>query len=109
MNLIESETELQQFVAEHPIAAIYFSSESCSVCHVLKPKVAAMLNEEFPKAALAEVDCGHSQEIAGQLSVFAVPTLILYFDGREAVRHSRSFSLGAVRGDIERPYSMFYD
>jgi len=105
--LIDSEAVLAEFVAANPLAAVYFSSPDCGVCHVLKPKIFAMLEGEFSTVAVAEVDCAASSAVAGQQRVFAVPTLLLYFDGREVSRFSRNFSPDQVRSELERPYALF--
>ena len=90
-----------------PLCAVYFSGPDCSVCAALKPKLFELLQHRFPKLVLAEVDCAVSPDLAAQQMVFTIPTLIVYFDGREAIRKVRSFSLGQLSGELERPYGIF--
>jgi hypothetical protein len=47
-------------------------------------------------------------EVAAQNRVFAVPTLLVYFDGREYIRKSRNIGIGELEREIERPYSMIF-
>lgn len=99
----------EAFVKAHPAAVLYFSGEDCSVCHVLYPKVEAMLQERFPKVELARINCTAAPEAAAQFGVFAVPTVVIYFDGHEAQRFARNFSIGQLQDALERPYQMLFE
>ena len=106
---LESFEQLEQFRRSNVVAAVYFSGPDCAVCSALKPKVYERLGEAFPRLALAEVDCGSAVELASQLSVFTIPTLIVYFDGREFMRKVRNFSPAELVAELERPYGMCFD
>lgn len=100
---------MQAFVEQNEAAAVYFAGADCGVCHVLEPKIKALLSESYPRIAMARVATDQAQELAAQQSIFAVPTLLIFFDGRESFRYARNFSLGEVERDIARPYSMFFE
>lgn len=87
---------------------LYFSSESCSVCKVLKPKVAELLSEKFPKMQTLYVDTEKSPVISGQFRVFTIPTILIYFEGKEQVRYSRNISMHQLEASIERPYQLIF-
>ena len=108
MKVLDSIEAMQGFVAGNEAAAIYFAGANCGVCHVLEPKLRALLAEHFPRVAIGRVATEQAAELAAQQSVFAVPTLIIFFDGRESFRYARNFSLGEVERDIARPYGMFF-
>lgn len=86
----------------------YFSHEQCNVCQVLKPKVKELLGERFPQMAFVDVDVMQHPEVAGQFRVFASPTIVAFFDGKEAFRVSRSFGMDELAGKIERPYGLVF-
>jgi thioredoxin 1 len=109
MQEIDGRESFDDFVREHPAAALWFSGEDCQVCHVLFPRVSELLAQEFPQVALARVDCTRSPELAALQGVFSIPTLLLYFDGREVQRLVRNFGLGQVREALERPYRMLFE
>ena len=88
---------------------LYFSSESCSVCKVLKPKVAGLLLDRYPKMQALYVDTEKSPVIAGQFRVFTIPTILIYFDGKEQVRYSRNISMHQLESSIERPYGLIFE
>jgi len=88
---------------------LYFSSDSCSVCKVLKPKVAELLHEKFPLMRSLYVDTGKSPVISGQFRVFTIPTILIFFEGKEQVRYSRNISMHQMEASIERPYNLVFE
>ncbi len=106
---ILSHAEWQALLSEQGAVLLYFSGAACAVCHALKPKVMAMMAERFPRVALAEVPTEQATELSAQLSVFALPTIIIYFDGQESARFSRAFSLGELEAALARPYRLWFE
>ncbi|MEN8170773.1 MAG: thioredoxin family protein [Pseudomonadota bacterium] len=100
---------MQSFVAGNEAVAVYFAGADCGVCHVLEPKVLALLSESYPRIAFARVATEQAAELAAQQGVFVVPTLLFFFEGRENFRYARNFSLGEVERDIARPYGLFFE
>jgi len=72
-------------------------------------QIAEMLKEKFPKVKMVYADTVNSPEIAGQNSVFAVPTIITYMGGREYFRKSRNIGIGELKELINRPYQMIFN
>ncbi|MCW8917844.1 MAG: thioredoxin family protein [Gammaproteobacteria bacterium] len=107
--VIDSAAALQAFIHAHAAAAIYFAGANCGVCQVLEPKLRALLRESFPRLAFARIATEQAVELAAQQGVFAVPTLLLFFDGRETLRYTRNFSIGEVGRDIARPYALLFE
>ena len=106
--LIEN-ADLTEFIRHHLMCVVYFSGPDCRVCMALKPKLFELLESRFEQIAIAEVDCAVSPVLAAQQTVFTVPTLILYIEGREKIRKLRAFSLAELVRDIDRPYSMLFE
>lgn len=106
-NLAEQEP-LASFIQGNPAALIYFSADGCGVCTVLLPKIEALLEQEFPRVALGRINCSQSPDLAAHYGVFTVPTLVLYFDGRETRRFARNVSLGQLREALARPYQLLF-
>ena len=101
--------EFQQQVREEPALLYYISHESCNVCKVLKPKIIALLSEHFPKMNMYYIDAKQTPEISAQLSVFAVPTIIVYFDRKEFFRFSRNISLAELEEKLQKTYNLMFD
>ncbi|WP_320110598.1 thioredoxin family protein [Draconibacterium orientale] len=94
---------------ENAAVLAYFSTDACSVCKVVKPKVEEMVTTAFPKMQLVYVKSDVLPDVAAQNSVFTAPTIVVFFDGRETIRKSRAFSVGELQDEIGRYYSMLFD
>lgn len=100
---------LQAKIHKEKAVLLYFSSPSCSVCKVLKPKVAELLRTKFPLMLSHYVDTEKSPVISGQFSVFTIPTILIFFEGKEQVRYSRNISMHQLEAAIERPYQLIFE
>jgi len=106
---IESPTSyenLLEITKSNKAVCFYLSTPECSVCKVLKPKVIEMIENDFPQIHFYYIDLNEAKEIRGQLSVFSVPTILFYFEGKEIIRTSRNVHLEELREQIERYYKM---
>ncbi|MDP2339109.1 MAG: thioredoxin family protein [Bacteroidota bacterium] len=109
MKTIHSFPEFEKVLAENDAVLAYFSTEICSVCKVLKPKVSEMLANSFPLMKMIFVESDKLPELAAQNRVFAAPTVVVFFAGRETIRKSRAFGVDELRSEIQRPYSMMFE
>jgi thioredoxin-like negative regulator of GroEL len=87
----------------------YFSHQRCNVCTVLKPKVQQLLSDKFPQMQLEYIDIEKLPELAASHQVFTVPTILIFFEGKEYYRFSRNVSLIQLIEAIERPYQMLFE
>lgn len=108
MQAIHSILGFDQILAENEAVLAYFSTEFCSVCHVLKPKVIEMVSESFPKMEMVFIESDKLPELAAQHRVFTAPTVVVFFAGRETIRKSRAFGVDELRSEIERPYYLMF-
>ena len=76
---------------------------------MLKPKVEELIQAEFPKIKLIYIKSDILPEIAAQNQVFAAPTILGFFEGREYIRKSRNIGIGELKMEIDRPYSMMFE
>ena len=100
--------ELRAVITREPAVLAYFSTPDCRVCQALRPRVTELLAREFPRLRGLYVDCAASPEAAAQYQVFAVPTLIGFFEGREWFRKGRSVGLDELRAALGRPYGLLF-
>ena len=105
---IQSFDEFLKLKNEEPALLAYFSTEICNVCKVLKPKVSELVQNEFPKIKLIYIKSDELPELAAQNQVFAAPTILVFFEGKEYIRKSRNIGISELQREIERPYSMFF-
>jgi thioredoxin-like negative regulator of GroEL len=105
---IISLSEFQDIITKHKSVCFYLSTTECNVCKVLKPKVIEMLESDFEEIKFYFIDLYEAKEISGQLSVFSVPTILVYFEGKETIRASRNVHLEELKQQIERYYDMIF-
>jgi len=101
--------QLNQEISSQKGLLIYFSNDACSVCKVLKPRVDELVGENYPLIKRYYVDIEKSPLIAGQYRVFTIPTILIFFDGREQARLSRNIGMQQVEEAIHRPYGLVFE
>jgi len=110
--MITNITSLADFntcISEDNALLIYFSHTNCNVCKVLKPKIYDLLNAEFPLIKMYYCDTIEFPEISAQNSIFTVPTILVYFNGKEFIRKSRNIGIMELQKEIERPYMLMFN
>lgn len=106
---LSSNDQVVNEVAANEAVIIYFYNDHCAPCISLRPKVADLIDTQFPKMKLFFVNSEKHPEIPAGYQVFANPTLILFFDGREYRRESKYVSIPQLAEEIDRPYQMIFD
>jgi thioredoxin-like negative regulator of GroEL len=106
---VKSFEEFLQLKEKHTAVLAYFSTDTCNVCKVLKPKVEELTRTEFPEIKMVYIKSDVFPDIAAQNQVFAAPTILVFFDGREYIRKSRNIGIGELQREIQRPYSMIFE
>jgi thioredoxin-like negative regulator of GroEL len=109
METIHSIQEFDRVLAENDAVLTYFSTENCSVCKVLKPKVFEMARDAFPSLKMIFIESDKLPELAAQNRVFAAPTVVVFFEGRKTIRKSRAFSVDELKSEINRSYSLLFE
>ena len=64
-----------------------FTAEWCGPCKALAPVVLGVANELAGRLAVGVIDADEFPEIGARYRVRALPTLILFQEGREVARH----------------------
>ena len=101
--------EYKIFIENNEGALVYFSTPQCNVCKILKPKIIEFIKTEFPNIKLGYVNTVEVKEAAAQNNIFAVPTILVFLEGKEFLRKSRNISVAEFRQELARPYSMFFE
>ncbi|MFA6401850.1 MAG: thioredoxin family protein [Salinivirgaceae bacterium] len=109
MKTIKSLDAFNQQIKDSTAVLAYFSHERCNVCKVLKPKLSETFKNQFPKIEQIYVDVDNTLDIAAQYSVFTVPVIIVFFEGKETYRNARNISISELVGLVERPYHVIFD
>lgn len=107
MIVINTLEEIDEFIKNNIIAMIYFTSAGCSVCGALLPKIEEMI-VKFPKIEIRKVQVDKFTEAAGQYSIFTLPAVLVYIEGKEIIREARFISVEMLEKAVERYYSILF-
>jgi len=105
---IQSLNEIEELKEQEVSFCIYFSSPNCGVCHVLKPKIMSFMKDNYPKIQTYHVDTAIYPQIAAQLGFYTNPSFIVFLNGQEFLRRSRSISVQELDENLARPYKIMF-
>jgi len=80
---------------------LYFTHPSCSICKQIMPNILEMA-EAYPELEAYHVDMTDDPMIGGQLSLFMVPALLVYKEGRELLREAKYLVVDVIDPKLER-------
>jgi thioredoxin-like negative regulator of GroEL len=109
MSDISSLEELVQTIDNETAVLVYFYNDDCPPCISLRPKVEGLIDETFPKMKLAWANSKKHPEIPAHYSVFANPTLLIFFEGKEFKRFSKYVSVSELEQATDRYYSLIFN
>jgi thioredoxin-like negative regulator of GroEL len=98
--------DIKKTINKNLAVMLYFSAPTCNVCHALKPKLLEAIENNFKEFEVLSIDTSLEQETAAYFSVFAIPTVLVFLDGKEFLRKSRHMSVDEVVLEIKRPYEI---
>ncbi len=99
--------EIDKFIDENEMSFFYISQPNCGVCQALLPKVKSLL-DNYPKIYSAYINALEIQTVAEKFSVFTVPVLLLFVDGKEYLRRARIVSIDELDDSIGKIYQLYY-
>ena len=108
MHTITSTQEFEAIISDNLAVLVYFSHDRCSVCKTLKPKINDHFSAHFPEMKRIYVNTENNPEIVGKYSIFTVPVILVFFEGRETYRKARSIGVLELAELVDRPYSMIF-
>jgi len=100
---LTSMEEIDAFIMNNRFSLLYFSRENCSVCHGLLPQVEAIINN-YPNIQLGLIDTDDIQAVAGKFSIFTVPVILLFIEGKEMMREARIVHLDIFEEKLAKLY-----
>ena len=106
---ITNQADLDLLNSTTPALLLYFYNDSCAPCVALRPKVEAMITEHFPEMKHFYINSAAFPEMSASNGVFASPTLVVFFDGKETFRVSKYISIDELAGRIQRYYDLIFE
>jgi len=100
--------DIENLIAEKIAVLLYFYNDNCAPCKILRPKVREMVEDDFPEIEFRLINTEQFPSTSAQYGVFASPTLLVFFEGKEYIRESKNISISELHDKIERIYTMLY-
>lgn len=95
MKRIESFPQWLEEIEKNSKLLLFVETDNCSVCHGLLPQVEKLQNDyEMP---FYIVNAAQVPEMAGQLSLFSAPVVLLYSNESEYARFARFVRMDALK------------
>ena len=85
MTVDESTFEAQVLDSDKPVL-VDFWAPWCGPCRLDSPGVESIGDAHADTLSVAKVNTDENQQLAMRYSIFSIPTLIVFKDGREAAR-----------------------
>jgi len=86
-----------RFIAKNDLPVLVdFWSAGCGPCRMMAPALAQAAAQLAPGVRTAKLQIDNNTAIAGRYSVFSVPTLIVFKNGREAARITGALDAGSI-------------
>jgi thioredoxin 2 len=82
-----------------------FWAEWCGPCRAMSPVLDRFAAEHRTQLQVGKVNTDENQQLAGQLGIRSIPTLILFKGGKEVARRSGSSDLGSLSRWVEQSLS----
>ena len=99
---------LGKTIKDNNALMIYFFSPGCVACNSLRPKVEEMANTIFPEMTYLSIDASLFPALTSEAGVYAAPTIVVYFEGKEYIRESKYISVEQLKAKISRYYEMIF-
>lgn len=101
MEEVHSLEAIKAKLEDEKLVLLYISRPNCSVCHALLPQVKGVL-KEFKSVSSIHADAEEIPEIAGEFSIFTVPVVIVFVEGKEMFRKARFVPIDELHSQISR-------
>lgn len=86
---LQTEADLDSFVAESPVALVEFYTDGCTICQSMEPVLGIVARQT--DAAVAMVNPRDDPPLVDRFDVRSVPLFVLFVDGELIDRRAEGF------------------
>ncbi len=108
-HILNSIADFEQLKKTEKAFVLYITDGTCNVGESVTPKLEKLITEQFPKLPIYYTYTSEAPELSAQLSVFVIPTILVFFEGKLYIQKSRTFSLEELGQEIERYYRLVFE
>lgn len=104
---IKKNDNIENLINENIITVIYFTGSKCGACEVIKKRIEEIL-KEYSNVNCYEINGEENVDIAARYGVFSLPIVLLFVEGKEAIRVGRNIDFLEFERSIERYNSLLF-
>jgi len=106
MKTIEEIKNIKKFISNNNLTLLYFSSPDCSVCKDLLLKIKNLL-QTYDEISSAYINIKKVKKVGSEFSIFSMPTILFFIDGKETLRKSRYVGLDNFKKELDRYLKLY--
>ncbi|WP_291566431.1 MULTISPECIES: thioredoxin family protein [unclassified Clostridium] len=104
----ESLEEILHSIKDNKLSLILASTKDCGVCISIDPRVQYLVNK-YPNINYKHIFIDSMIKASGKFTIFTVPTIIMFAQGKEIHRESRFINFENLEFEISRWYDYLFN
>ena len=104
IRIIETLTEYQTLKEQEKFSLFLFGSQACAPCKAIKEKI-TIWSETHPQVFTGYISIDNDISLAAQENILGAPAILVFVEGKEAIRKIGYFSLEEVFTALDRHIS----
>ena len=101
IRIIETLTEYQTLKEQEKFSLFLFGSQACAPCKALKEKI-TVWSKTHPQVFIGYISIDNDISLAAQENILGAPAILVFVEGKEAIRKIGYFSLEEVFTALDR-------
>ena len=101
IRIIETLTEYQTLKEQEKFSLFLFGSQACAPCKALKEKI-IVWSGTHPQVFTGYISIDNNISLAAQENILGAPAILVFVEGKEAIRKIGYFSLEEVFTALDR-------
>ena len=101
MRIIETLLEYERIKEQSKFSLFLFGSQACAPCKAIKEKI-TVWSETHPQVFTGYISIDNDISLAAQENILGAPAILVFVEGKEAIRKIGYFSLEEVFTALDR-------